>query len=216
MFLYLEDIWFKYDKEYILKGIDFQIKKGETVAIVGESGSGKSTILRIIAGFEKPQKGIVRLEDKVLTSKKHFVLPEKRNIGFVFQDYALFPHMTVKENIEFAKKGKTQEMLKLVNLEGYENRYPYELSGGQQQRLALARTLATNPRLLLLDEPFSNLDEILKDKIRNDLKEILYEAGITTILVTHDRNDALALADRIIIIENGKITFTGIPEEIYT
>ncbi|WP_206076350.1 ATP-binding cassette domain-containing protein [Marinitoga lauensis] len=109
MFLYVEDIWFKYDKEFVLKGVDFQISKGETVAILGESGSGKSTILRIIAGFEKPQKGIIRLEDKILSSRKKFILPEKRNIGFVFQDYALFPHMTVRENIEYARKGKTKK-----------------------------------------------------------------------------------------------------------
>ena len=216
MFLYLEDIWFKYDKDFILKGVDFQIKKGETVAIIGESGSGKSTILRIIAGFERPQKGIVRLENTVLTSKKHFILPEKRHIGFVFQDYALFPHMTVKQNIEFAQKGRTQEMLNLVNLKGYENRYPHELSGGQQQRLALARTLATNPKLLLLDEPFSNLDELLKNKIRHDLKNILIKAGITSILVTHDRNDALALADKIIILEKGKIKYIDNIQKIYT
>ncbi|KLO22220.1 MULTISPECIES: ABC transporter ATP-binding protein [unclassified Marinitoga] len=215
MFLYIEDIWFKYDKDFVLKGIDFQIKKGETVAIVGESGSGKSTILRIIAGFERPQKGIIRLENRILTSKQHFVFPEKRNIGFVFQDYALFPHMTVKQNIEFAKKNKTKEMLQLVNLKGYENRYPHELSGGQQQRVALARTLATNPKLLLLDEPFSNLDENLKDRIRTELKKILNKAGITTILVTHDKNDAIALSDKIIIIEKGKIKYIGKTEEVY-
>ncbi|KLO23781.1 ABC transporter [Marinitoga sp. 1197] len=215
MFLYIEDIWFKYDKDFVLKGIDFQIKKGETVAIVGESGSGKSTILRIIAGFERPQKGIIRLENRILTSKQHFVFPEKRNIGFVFQDYALFPHMTVKQNIEFAKKNKTKEMLQLVNLKGYENRYPHELSGGQQQRVALARTLATNPKLLLLDEPFSNLDENLKDRIRMELKKILNKAGITTILVTHDKNDAITLSDEIIIIEKGKIKYIGKTEEVY-
>ncbi|GAB6188957.1 hypothetical protein JCM30566_06960 [Marinitoga arctica] len=214
MFLYVEDIWFKYNKDYILKGVDFQIKKGETVAILGESGSGKSTILRVIAGFERQQKGIIRLEDKILSSSNKFILPEKRNIGFVFQDYALFPHMTVKENIEYAKKGKSKNMLELVGLIGYENRYPYELSGGQQQRVALARTLATEPKLLLLDEPFSNLDENLKDKIRIELKEILIKANTTTILVTHDKNDALSLADKIIILEKGKIRFFGISQEI--
>ncbi|SHE65635.1 iron(III) transport system ATP-binding protein [Marinitoga hydrogenitolerans DSM 16785] len=205
MFLYIEDIWFKYDKEFVLKGVDFQISKGETVAILGESGSGKSTILRIIAGFERQQKGIIRLEDQILSSKNKFLLPEKRHIGFVFQDYALFPHMTVKQNIEYAKKGKYKNMLKLVDLEGFENRYPHELSGGQQQRVALARTLAVEPKLLLLDEPFSNLDEMLKDKIRNDLKNILKKAKITTIIVTHDKNDAYALANKIITLKDGKV-----------
>lgn len=214
MFLYVEDIWFKYDKDFVLRGVDFQIAEGETVAILGESGSGKSTILRIIAGFERQQKGIIRLEDTVLSSNKKFILPEKRNIGFVFQDYALFPHMTVKENIEYAKKGKTKEMLELVGLTGYENRYPYELSGGQQQRVALARTLATQPKLLLLDEPFSNLDEMLKDKIRNDLKDILKKANITTILVTHDKNDAYTLANKIITLKNGKVDYIGPSSDI--
>lgn len=221
MFISIEDVCFSYSnsKEYAIDGFSMTIDKGEVISILGRSGSGKSSILRILAGLELPTKGTFTIGDNVLFNQNIFVHPEKRGIGLVFQDYALFPHMTVTENIKFGlfklshdeKKKRLKEVLELVELTGFEKRYPYQLSGGQQQRVALARALAPKPNLLLLDEPFSNLDAELQYKIRKDLRDILKKANITSIFVTHDENDAHALADRIVKIDKGKIVKIGRP-----
>lgn len=193
----------------VIKDFGLQIKRGEIIALLGTSGSGKSTVLRLIAGLEVPQSGLIKIQNRVVANSNAFIQPEERGVGMVFQDYALFPHMTVSKNIRFGlvkmsrkeKDRKVAEMLELVNLSGYGLRYPYELSGGQQQRVALARALAPSPSVLLLDEPFSNLDRDLQIKIRTELKDILKRTGITTIIVTHDEDDAVAVAERIIYID---------------
>jgi iron(III) transport system ATP-binding protein len=190
--------------------------------LLGESGSGKTTLLRIIAGFEVADQGNVKLSETVLFDTKKFVQPEKRGIGMVFQDYALFPHLNVLKNISFGLKGssdekakRSAELLKLVELTGYEKRYPHELSGGQQQRIAIARALAPSPSLILLDEPFSNLDESLKNKVRQDIQAILKKAGTTAIFVTHDTKDALAVADKVIVLHEGKMQQNDTPQRLY-
>lgn len=222
--LKIDNLHFKYknSKEDNIEDFNLEIKKGEIVSIVGESGSGKSTMLRIIAGLESAYKGKIAIGDKVVYSQNEFVEPEKRGIGMVFQDYALFPHMTVAKNIMFGlinmdkkqQENRMLEMLKLVSLEEYKNKYPHELSGGQQQRIAIARALAPSPSILLLDEPFSNLDANLQNKIRTELKEIILKANITSVFVTHDKEDAKALADKIVVLEKGKIKKVGNLKEI--
>lgn len=209
----LNDISFQYDNASTetLKDIHLELTTGEVLAVVGPSGGGKSTLLRVIAGLEKPHKGELYLDDQLLYGKGTFVNPEKRGIGMLFQDYALFPHMTVRKNIEYGlvkqsgagRKKRVQEVLELVNLSGYEKRYPHELSGGQQQRIALARAIAPMPQVLLLDEPFSNLDTHLLKRVREELFQIIRATGITTIMVTHNPDDAKTQADRIIEIVEG-------------
>ncbi|MFC4322378.1 ABC transporter ATP-binding protein [Litchfieldia salsa] len=215
MFVQIENLQYQYKNtsELTIKDFSLNIEKGETIAILGESGSGKSTLLRLIAGLEIPQSGLISINGIKFVDDRTFVAPEKRGIGMVFQDYALFPHMTVEKNIKFGlrsmtrrkKQERIEEMLTLVNLADYKKRYPYELSGGQQQRVALARALAPAPSLLIFDEPFSNLDASLQVKIRDDLRAILKQTGITSIFVTHDQADAKALADRIVYIEKGVV-----------
>ncbi|MFZ5944712.1 MAG: ABC transporter ATP-binding protein [Bacillota bacterium] len=211
MYLEIKGLSFKYknSERDIITDFSLNIEKGEVTAILGESGSGKSTILRLIAGLEVPDKGSIKIDNKTMVDINYFIPPEKRGVGVVFQDYALFPHMTVEKNIRFGLKllntnaiqNRIKEMLDLVNLKGLEKRYPYELSGGQQQRVALARSLAPNPSILLFDEPFSNLDTQLRHKIREDLKRIIKQVGITSIFVTHDQEDANVLADRKYIMD---------------
>lgn len=213
--LKIEHLYFKYknSKENNIENFNLQINKGEIISILGESGSGKSTVLRIISGLEYAYKGKIEIADQVVYDEKVFVEPEKRGVGMVFQDYALFPHMTVAKNIMFGLKymrkeesvARMSEMLRLVNLEQHKDKYPYELSGGEQQRIALARAIAPKPSVLLLDEPFSNLDAHLQNKIRTELKEIIQKADITSIFVTHDIEDARELADRVVFLEKGKI-----------
>ncbi len=226
MHLQISGIDFKYRNtdDLILNEVSFGMKEGELLAIVGESGSGKSTTLRVIAGLETPMSGEISVGGKVFFSSKHNVLPEQRDLGMVFQDYALFPHLTVEKNIMFGlekmsrsnKQKRVNEMLSLIDLTGLGKRYPHELSGGQQQRVALARALAPQPKLLLMDEPFSNLDANLHDKIRNELESIIRKAGITTIFVTHNKEDALESADQVIVMENGCIVDCGVPSEVFT
>ncbi|SKC84865.1 ABC transporter ATP-binding protein [Maledivibacter halophilus] len=221
MYVEIKGLSFKYKnaKEGTLKNFTINIEKGEIVSILGESGSGKSTILRLISGLETPNSGTIKIDNKVIVDDKELILPEKRGVGMVFQDYALFPHMTVRQNIKFGLKSmskkekdrRVDEVLELVNLKGFEERYPYELSGGQQQRVALARSLAPRPSLLLLDEPFSNLDADLQVKIRGELKKIIKKSGITSIFVTHDKEDSKAIADKVIILKEGKIVKIGDP-----
>ncbi len=213
MFVQIRDLNFSYNssKDKVIRQFNLDIERGEIVAILGESGSGKSTVLRLLAGLEVPCSGSIYIDQQVITDDQHFVLPEKRGVGMVFQDYALFPHMTVKENVQFGLKGyrrkeknkRVDEVLELVNMTSFKKRYPHELSGGQQQRIALARALAPKPSLLLLDEPFSSLDADLQVKIRNELKEIIKKSQTTSIFVTHDREDARAIADRILTMRDG-------------
>lgn len=190
----------------VIRDFSLQMEQGEVVGLLGNSGCGKSTLLRLIAGLESPKSGRIQIDGKVLVDQGQFVEPEQRGIGMIFQDYALFPHLTVEQNILFGlhrlskaeRLVRLKEMLALVQLEGYGKRYPHELSGGQQQRVAFARALAPRPAILLMDEPFSNLDAELKTKIRDDLKRMLRAAKMTSILVTHDKADAETICDRII------------------
>lgn len=215
MFVEIEGVCFKYRRncKEIINSFNLEMNKGDVVCILGESGCGKSTMLRIIAGLEEPYKGTIKIDGQTICDKDQFIEAEKRDIGMVFQDYALFPHMTVMQNIQYGLRGiskrekeiRAMRMLELVNLTEHKNKYPYELSGGQQQRVAIARALAPNPSLLLLDEPFSNLDAHLREKIRTDLKDIITKANITSIFVTHDQEDAKALADHVVVLENGNI-----------
>lgn len=219
MYVEIKGLDFKYKnaKEETLRNFTIDIEKGEIVSILGESGSGKSTILRLISGLEVPSSGMIKINHKVIIDDKEFIPPEKRGVGMVFQDYALFPHMTVEQNIKFGlkdmnkkeKDNRLNEVLDLVNLKGFEKRYPYELSGGQQQRVALARALAPRPSVLLLDEPFSNLDADLQIEIRGELKKIIKQAGITSIFVTHDKEDSKAIADKVVILKEGEIISMG-------
>jgi iron(III) transport system ATP-binding protein len=209
-FVEVHNLSFKYARVPIIEGFSLSIHRGEIVGIVGESGSGKSTLLRLIAGLEIPFEGKLVIDGRMMVDERTFVDPERRGVGMVFQDYALFPHMTVARNIEFGlqrlaksdRSDRVREMLDLVQLSGYERRYPHELSGGQQQRVALARALAPKPSLLLMDEPFSSLDAELKSAIRSELREILKKAEMTCLFVTHDRQDVDAICDRTVAIGN--------------
>lgn len=214
MYIKIHNLSFQYEKNHpVLDGLEASIEKGKIVAIIGNSGSGKSTFLRIIAGLEKSDQGELWIDDQCLFSHHIWMEPHQRKIGMVFQDYALFPHLKVKENITFGlhKKSKMEkeitlkEMMSLIALEGKETYYPHELSGGQQQRVAIARSLASRPKVLLLDEPFSNLDAKLKKQIRQDLKEILRKSEMTCIFATHDIEDALDIADEILVLEKNKL-----------
>ena len=219
MFISIQNVSFSYPNttSAALEQFSIDVEKGEVISILGRSGSGKSTILRLLAGLEKPSAGKLTIQDQVMFDERTFVQPEKRGIGMVFQDYALFPHMTVSENILFGlfrlkkaqKKKRLREVLELVELQDYEKRYPHQLSGGQQQRVAIARAIAPNPHLILLDEPFSNLDAELQVKIREELRGILKRANITSIFVTHDEKDAQILADRIVKLKDGCVDFIG-------
>ncbi|KUO51875.1 MAG: ABC transporter [Desulfitibacter sp. BRH_c19] len=225
MYVKIKGLNFKYKnaKEETIIDFDFNIEKGEVISIFGQSGCGKSTILRLLAGLEIPKTGLIVINNNVMVDDNTFILPEKRGVGMVFQDYALFPHMTVEGNVKFGLKNMTskekgkrsEEVLELVGLKDYKKRYPHEISGGQQQRVAIARAIAPKPSLLLLDEPFSNLDADLHSKIRGDLKEILEQAGITSIFVTHDKEDSIAIADRVVVLKKGRIIKTGNPREIF-
>lgn len=224
MFLNIDNLYFKYSnaKEYTINDFNMNIDRGDILAILGESGSGKSTILRLIAGLEEPLKGVINLDKKVLIDKNTYVMPENREIGMVFQDYALFPHMTVSKNVVFGldkmdkkeKKKRLEEVLQLVDMSEYKDRFPHELSGGQQQRIALARAIAPKPSVLLMDEPFSNLDADLKYRIRRELKDILNKADITTIFVTHDKEDVKSIADKVIVLDNGNKIKDGLVNDI--
>ena len=199
---------------------DLCVGRGEFVALLGPSGCGKTTLLRLVAGFEKPDLGEVKIGDRVVADSSTWVVPERRRVGMVFQDYALFPHLTVAENVGFGlprreRSARVPIVLALVDLSGLGGRYPHELSGGQQQRVALARALAPNPELVLLDEPWSNIDPHLRASMRDELAQILRSIGVTVVLVTHDREEAFSLADRIAIMRAGTVVQEGSPEEIY-
>lgn len=209
--------------EAALKGVSFGVNEGRILALVGESGSGKTTLLRILAGLERMDGGEILLDGKVIAEEGGGVVPEKRGIGLVFQHHALFPHLTVEKNVMFGvrklPKGERvailAELMELVGLEGLEKRFPHELSGGERQRVALARALAPNPRLLLMDEPFSSLDARLRHAVRDETRSILKKRGATAVFVTHDTGDALAVADGIVVLRKGAVQQTGAPPEVY-
>lgn len=212
--LSVNNLKISFDDNHVLDGFNLQLESGDIFALLGESGSGKSSALRFIAGLENAQLGSVALDGNDLSdSGSHSVKPELREVGMVFQDYALFPHMTVFQNISFginhlAKKEKIEKvesLLDLISLEGIEKKYPHQLSGGEQQRVSLARSLATSPKLLLLDEPFSSLDKSHRDQLVKEVREILKKAGVTSILVTHDEAEANAFADKIGKIEKKQL-----------
>ncbi len=200
--------------------LSLRVSHGEIVTLLGPSGCGKTTTLRLIAGFERADSGSIYLAGSAVSDGRRFVPPERRGIGMVFQDYALFPHLTVAQNVGFGCKAaeratRTREMLALVGLPDFGDRYPHQLSGGQQQRVALARALAPRPVVVLLDEPFSNLDADLRGQMRSEVKRILNQAGATAVLVTHDQKDALAISDRIVVMCGGTLQQEGTPREIY-
>lgn len=220
-YLKVKNIEKSYGKYKALKNINFEIEKGEFVCFLGPSGCGKTTLLRTIAGLETIDSGEIFLENKEITTEH----PSKRNLSIVFQSYALFPNMNVEENIAFGLKNKKipkekviekiDKALEMVGLRGSEKKYPSELSGGQQQRIAIARAIAYSPDILLLDEPLSALDAKVRIKLRNDIKRLQKKLGITTIMVTHDQEEALSMADKIVVMDSAKIVQIGSPEEIY-
>jgi iron(III) transport system ATP-binding protein len=203
--------------------VSFELEPGEKLAVLGASGCGKTTLLRLIAGFEAPDEGEVRVAGKLVSGGGALVPPEDRNVGMVFQEYALFPHLSVAQNISFGlkkmakedRKGRLEEVLDLVMLTGLEARYPHELSGGQQQRVALARTLAPRPVTVLLDEPFSNVDATMRSDLRRDINRILRENHITTVFVTHEREEAFAMADRLAVMTDGHMDQIATPDALY-
>ncbi len=213
--LELEDLWKRRGREWVLRGVSLGLAPGELLAVVGPSGSGKTTLLRLIAGLEPPDRGRVWLQGRDVT----LLPPEKRGIGFVFQDLALFPHLTVYENVAFGlrkeERDRVEYLLDLLGLVAFRDRYPDRLSGGQQQRVALARALAPGPRVVLLDEPFSSLDAGLRERTREEVARVLRATGTAALLVTHDQEEALALADRLAVLHQGRIVQEGSPEEVY-
>jgi sulfate transport system ATP-binding protein len=211
----------RYGEFAALDGVSVDIAPGSLTALLGPSGSGKSTLLRVIAGLEVPDEGRVVLEDEDVTT----LPPQRRDIGFVFQHYAAFKHLSVRENVAFGLKvrkrpkaevkAKVDELLGIVGLAGYQERYPSQLSGGQRQRMALARALAIEPKLLLLDEPFGALDANVRAELRAWLRRLHEEVHVTTVLVTHDQEEAMELADRIVVLNGGRIEQAGAPRELY-
>jgi iron(III) transport system ATP-binding protein len=196
------------------------VDRGEVVALLGPSGCGKTTLLRLVAGFERPDAGTVETAGRIVAGAGTWVPPERRRIGMVFQDYALFPHLTVSENVGFGlprrlRARRVAELLHMVGLDGIGRRFTHELSGGQQQRVALARALAPSPELVLLDEPWSNVDPFLRESLRAEVVEIIRPLGVTAVLVTHDREEAFSVADRVALMRDGAIVQEGSAEELY-
>jgi iron(III) transport system ATP-binding protein len=206
-----------------VREVTLEVERGELMAVLGPSGCGKTTLLRLIAGFEAPDAGAVRVGDETVAGPGRFVPPERRRVGMVFQDYALFPHLTVEANIAFGlsrrpraeRESLTRRALELVGLQHKTSRYPHELSGGERQRVALARALAPEPEVVLLDEPFSSLDATLRADLRREVELILRDAEATALLVTHDQEEALSLADRLAVMREGRIVQVGAPVEVY-
>jgi iron(III) transport system ATP-binding protein len=225
--LILSEVHKKLGENQILRGVSFEISRGEVVALLGPSGSGKTTLLRAIAGLDHPDAGRIALDDQVFfDSATHQVVPaERRNLGLVFQSYALWPHRTVFENVAYGLKlrrlptaeiaAKVSAVLAQIGLDQLASRYPHQVSGGQQQRVALARALVYDPRLLLLDEPLSNLDAKLREEARLWLRELIQRLGISAVMVTHDQTEALAVADRILLLDQGRIEQDATPTGIY-
>jgi iron(III) transport system ATP-binding protein len=210
----------RFGESTVLDDVTLTVPEGSMTAILGASGSGKTTLLRIIAGFERLDAGILSIDGQVVDDSTHSIPPQHRRIGYVPQDGALFPNLTALANIGFGLprggRSRANELLEIVGLAGLGQRRPHELSGGQQQRVALARALAVRPRVVLLDEPFSSLDATLRASVRRDVGRILTEAGTTTILVTHDQDEALSMADQVALLQNGRILAAAAPRELYS
>lgn len=222
--LTFEDVSLSYGPIPAVRNVSFDLSPGEIVCLLGPSGCGKTTLLRIAAGIERPESGRVLIDNLEMASALRFVPPEKRNIGLMFQDFALFPHMSIIDNVAFGLRGlkradalkEARLALKRVGLEEYEGEYPHRLSGGEQQRVALARAIVPRPQVMLMDEPFSGLDQRLRDSVRAETLALLKETRATAMLVTHDPIEALGLADRILLMRRGRLIQTGTPTEIYS
>ncbi|EGK8097619.1 ABC transporter ATP-binding protein [Campylobacter lari] len=221
--LKIDNLYKSFGKTEVLKGISLSLKEGEIVSILGESGCGKSSLLGCIAGFFEINDGSICIGDKLVASKNVYLAPQERDVGVLFQDYALFPHLNVEENICFGisslskneQKQRLDEVLEILNLNTLLKRYPNELSGGQAQRVALARTIVARPKIILFDEPFSNLNHTLSVKMRKEIKNILKEHKLSAIFVTHDKDDAFYLSDNIALIKDGKILDYGSAKELF-
>jgi len=221
--LTLESVTTTFDGDPAIEDLSISVQDGELLTILGPSGCGKTTALRTIAGLETPASGRIRVGGTTVAGPDTFLPPEQRAVGIVFQDFALFSHMTVAENVAFGiedwpeaeQADRVTELLDLVGLSGAEDRSPADLSGGQQQRVALARALAPEPELLLLDEPFSSLDRDLRERMREEVKRILHDAGVTTVFVTHDQTEALSISDRLAVLCDGRLQQVGRPEAVF-
>jgi iron(III) transport system ATP-binding protein len=221
----LERVFKRYGATVAVRGVSLEVADREFVTLLGPSGCGKTTLLRLIAGFIKPDDGVIRVGGAALSTKDSVVRPERRGMGMVFQNYAIWPHKSVYDNVAFGlqvrkvpraeARRRVTKILELVNLAGLEDRYPNQLSGGQQQRVALARSLVVEPGILLLDEPLSNLDAKLRERMRWELKELQRRTGITFVYVTHDQSEAMALSDRIAVMHQGELMQHGPPREVY-
>jgi iron(III) transport system ATP-binding protein len=219
----LEGVSKSFGATHAVREVSLEVVHGELMAVLGPSGCGKTTLLRLIAGFEDPDRGRVTVGEETVAGPGGIVPPEKRRVGMVFQDYALFPHLTVEANVAFGlsrrpgeeREALTRGTLELVGLQHKASRYPHELSGGERQRVALARALAPEPEVVLLDEPFSSLDATLRADLRREVELILRDAEATALLVTHDQEEALSLADRLAVMREGRIVQVGAPEEVY-
>jgi iron(III) transport system ATP-binding protein len=220
--LNVDEISIQYDTKKVLDKLSLQVSDNEIMCLLGQSGSGKTTVLKAIAGILPLEHGSISLDGQLISSTKALVSPDKRGMGIIFQDYALFPHMSVLDNICFGIKGDKKQaqdtaeiLLNLVKMQGYDSAYPHELSGGQQQRVAIARALAIQPKLLLLDEPFSNVDYHLRQQLMADIRHILKQREVSAIFVTHSKEEAFAFADKLAFMEEGKIVQTGSAESLY-
>ena len=223
MILNVADLYLSFGRTAVLQGFGFDLEAGEIACLLGHSGCGKTTALRAVAGFEQPERGRIALQERTLSDGRLFVPPHLRRIGMVFQDYALFPHLNVADNIAFglsgrsaeARKARVAELLALIGLPDYGGHYPHQLSGGQQQRVALARALAPQPELVLLDEPFSNLDADLRTRLSKEVRSLLKQEKTSALLVTHDQQEAFAMADKIGIMADGRLQQWDTPYNLY-
>jgi len=219
MLLRVEDLSVRFGTVAAVDGVSFDVRRGEVLCLLGPSGSGKSTLLRVIAGVERATAGRIVLDGVDVDAPGRFVEPEDRHVGMVFQDYALFPHLTVEQNVAFGlarrARGAVRGLLEQLGLGAHASSYPHQLSGGERQRVALLRALAPKPHLLLMDEPFSSLDSRLRDDVRRRTLDFVRASGTTTVIVTHDPDEALRIADRIALLDRGRLVQIGTPEELY-